>query len=231
MCNQNQNNAGINWEKSFALIMIVLCAIALIVPFIIQSINHTTNARSIKVCNMDSVTSGNVLSAADAALVFKELEKKEIELSSKYDYALQQRENEHWWQNYVSYVIGIIVAVCGFFGYKSIQDLKQDVDNKITAIAEDKISHYLDEKLDGIVRQKVMERMQILYDPKTKGAFYGQLKDEIKSDLIKYYNENLSELIIGEKNEDDNKEQLEVKSIPEEVRAIEEIEPDKMFNI
>lgn len=37
MCNQNQNNAGINWEKSFALIMIVLCAVALIVPFIIQS--------------------------------------------------------------------------------------------------------------------------------------------------------------------------------------------------
>ena len=50
-------------------LMIVLCAVALIVPFIIQSINHTTNAISIKVCNMDSITSGNVLSAADAALV------------------------------------------------------------------------------------------------------------------------------------------------------------------
>ena len=105
------------------------------------------------------------------------------------------------------------------------------MDNKITTIAEDKISHYLDEKLDGIVHEKVMERMQILYDPKTKGAFYSQLKDEIKTDLIKYYNENLSELIIGKKNEDNIKEESEVKSIPEEVRAIEEIEPDEMFNI
>lgn len=183
MCKQNQNNAGLHMDKSFALVMIVLCAIALIVPFIIQSINHTTNAISIHVCKMDSIPSGDVLSAADAALVFKELEKKEIELSSKYDYTLQQRENEYWWQNYLSYVIGIIVAICGFFGYKSIQDMKDRVHQDANQIVAEEVKRYLDKELDEIVNKKVSDRIRVLYEPSIMDVEIKKLRDEL---MVRY---------------------------------------------
>lgn len=228
----SETKSFMDWlRESSALIMIFICACALIAPFIIQSLNHTSQEITIRVCSVDSIPSDKVLSASDAAKVFHELEKQEMVLSEKYDYVLQQRDNEFRWQSYLSYVIGIIVSICGFFGYKSIQDVKQDVNKKIADITDERVTKYLEEKFDGIVSDKVKERMKTLYDFKINDAAYIHMKEEIKDDLINYYKEHLSELIIGDKQDMLDTENTDGnKNIPSEVRAVEEEDPSGMFN-
>ncbi len=180
-----------NWEKISALAMIAICALGLIFPFAMQSYNHTTHDVKIHVCSVDSLPKDIVLSAADAAAVIKELEKKEIELEDKYNYVLQQRENEFKWQSYMSYVVGIIVAIFGFFGYKSIRDLKEDVSKNVSDIAKKETRKYLDEKLSALVNEKVEGRMNSIYESETMRVAVDKLKNELQIYFDQYFNEIL----------------------------------------
>jgi len=196
----NQNNTDMmnstqrefNWEKFCALGMIAMCALGLIFPFAMQSYNHKTHDIKIHVCSVDSLPKDVVLSAADAVAVMTELEKKEIELEDRYNYVLQQRENEFRWQSYMSYVIGIIVAICGFFGYKSIRELKDDVSKMVSDSAEKETRKFLDEKLGEMVNRKVFEIMNGVYKSEATNVAIAQLKKE----LIVYFDDYFENMIL-----------------------------------
>ena len=108
----------------------------------------------------------------------------------------EQRKNEFRWQSYMSYVIGIIVAICGFFGYKSIRDLKDDVSKTVSDSAEKETRKFLDEKLGEMVNRKVFEIMDGVYKSEATNVAVAQLKKE----LIVYF-DNYFENMIFEGNQ------------------------------
>lgn len=186
----------INWGTVGGLVMILICACGIIAPFIIQNWNHKTSEIAVHVCPIDSIPQDMVLNSADAAVFVKELSRKETEIEEKYNYMLQQKENEFRWQSYMSYVIGIIVAICGFFGYKSIRDLKDDVSKTVSDSAEKETRKFLDEKLGEMVNRKVFEIMDGVYKSEATNVAVAQLKKE----LIVYF-DNYFENMIFEGNQ------------------------------
>jgi len=121
----------------FAYIMILLCVVGMLVSAYVLFERPRTTEVVVHVCQIDSLEHDYVLSAADAAALFQEIEKKELRLEERYNYVLEQSENEFRWQTYISLIISVIVAICGFFGYKSIKDLQDDVRKESKMIATD----------------------------------------------------------------------------------------------
>lgn len=74
--NPKDNKSCTCCHKSFELIMIFLCALGLLIPFILQSWNHRTNDIKIHIAKMDTIPQEYVLNAAEAARLFHEIEKK-----------------------------------------------------------------------------------------------------------------------------------------------------------
>ena len=121
----------------FAYIMILVCVIGLFVSARILFERPKQTDIIVRVCPTDSLEQEYALSAADAAALFQEIEKKEMRLEERYNYVLEQSEHEFQWQTFISIIISVIVAICGFFGYKSIKDLQEDVRGDSKRIAED----------------------------------------------------------------------------------------------
>lgn len=136
----------------FAYIMIILCVAGMLVSAYVLFERPRTTEVIVHVCQTDSLEHDSVLSAADAAALFQEIEKKELRLEERYNYVLEQSENEFRWQTYISLIISVIVAICGFFGYKSIKDLQEDVRKESKIIATDTAKETAKEVADAIAR-------------------------------------------------------------------------------
>lgn len=121
----------------FAYIMIIVCVIGLFASARILFERPKQTEVIVRVCPADSLKQDYALSAADAAALFQEIEKKEMRLEERYNYVLEQSEHEFQWQMFISIIVGIIAAICGFFGYKSIKDLQEDIRKDTKRIAED----------------------------------------------------------------------------------------------
>lgn len=228
MDNQSNKESKINWEKVCAFVMIGLCALGLIAPFLINAYNHKTEDIKIQVCCVDSLQKDKALSAADAATVFRKMEQKELELEEKYNYVLQQKGFEFSWQSYVSYVIGLIVAICGFFGYKSIQDLKDDVTKNISDSAKKETQRFLDEKLNTLVQKKVEERMDNIYNPQSINVITKKLEPE----LIKYFDSYFTDISVGLRNPPQDSDDKDGDSKSKQMQDLEcdEDQNSNMFN-
>lgn len=120
-----------------AYIMILVCVIGLFVSARILFERPRKTEVIVRLHPADSLKQDYVLSAADAVALFQEIEKKEMHLEERYNYVLEQSEHEFQWQTFISIIISVIVAICGFFGYKSIKDLQEEVRGDSKRIAED----------------------------------------------------------------------------------------------
>lgn len=220
MCdtNKNSNLASKNGDKIergvssvLAYVLICICAVGLICPFVMQVYNHKSEGIVIKVSYQDSIPNSMVYTRSEVDSLFRRIDQKELLLEEKYNYILQQKEQEFKWQSYISLIIGIIVSICGFFGYKSIRDLKEDVQKdtkkwaeraagekaktvatdvtrkvchtEVTQLMPTEVSSYLDKHLQTSVKQKVDE----LYKSEMTKALRSELQIymDMKVDALK----------------------------------------------
>lgn len=47
------------------------------------------------------------------------------DLAEKYQYAIEERSNEDYARSFIVIVVGVLISVLGFFGYKSFKDIKE----------------------------------------------------------------------------------------------------------
>lgn len=103
----------------------------------------------------DSLRMANYLSKEQADSLITIVRRHERELAERYQYALEQKMDQDQYFSFGTFLVGVILSIFGFFGYKSIKSIEEKANNDAERAAkqtsEDVTKSYLNEKLDGKV--------------------------------------------------------------------------------
>lgn len=103
----------------------------------------------------DSLKRENYLSKEQADSLITIVKRHERELAERYQYALEQKMDQDQYFSFGTFLVGVVLSIFGFFGYKSIKSIEEkankDAERAAKQTSEDVTKSYLDEKLDGKV--------------------------------------------------------------------------------
>lgn len=109
----------------------------------------------IEVVTSDSLSQKNYLSKEQADSLIEVVKHHEQELAERYQYALEQKINQDQYYSLGTFVVGVILSLFGFFGYKSMKSIEEkankDAERAAKQTSEDVTKDYLTERLQGLV--------------------------------------------------------------------------------
>lgn len=123
---------------------------------------------SIKICKTNAVTYEHTIVVADSVLTKQEvtsntsevidsleqiIEQHERLIKYQYQDVLEQKREESNLYSIVTIVIGVIISVLGFFGFKSYQSIEEKAKEK----AEEKTKEFLKEHLNSMLKEQIQE--------------------------------------------------------------------------
>ncbi len=148
-----------NWTHIGGVILVLVATLALIVTPGIAILKKSN--QDVKDCRIEIVYKFIPDSVAlDAEYYFsktqmdsimRQLEYHEAVLNNKFQTLLTQKSEEDWIKDLFVYVFGIVVAVLGFFGYRSFTDLEE----KTIKTANEKAKETVEAKVPEITATKV----------------------------------------------------------------------------
>lgn len=157
----------------------------------------------IEVVESDKMLGSNYISKEEADSLISVMKRQEHMLEDKYQYALDQKMNEDRYFSIGTFVVGVVISIFGFFGFKSLKSIeekaKEDSQRLATKISEDVTKEYLKQRLQGLV---TIESEKIL-----KSSAAESLKKEILDSVYKKYDEkfnSLSEEDVSESQQTEN---------------------------
>ena len=157
----------------------------------------------IEVVESDKMLGSNYISKEEADSLISVMKRQERMLEDKYQYALDQKMNEDRYFSIGTFVVGVVISVFGFFGFKSLKSIeekaKEDSQRLATKISEDVTKEYLKQRLQGLF---TIESEKIL-----KSSAAESLKKEILDSVYKKYDEkfnSLSEEDVSESQQTEN---------------------------
>ena len=157
----------------------------------------------IEVVESDKMLGSNYISKEEADSLISVMKRQERMLEDRYQYALDQKMNEDRYFSIGTFVVGVVISVFGFFGFKSLKSIeekaKEDSQRLATKISEDVTKEYLKQRLQGLV---TIESEKIL-----KSSAAESLKKEILDSVYKKYDEkfnSLSEEDVSESQQTEN---------------------------
>lgn len=156
----------------------------------------------IEITASDSLRMANYLSKEQADSLITIVRRHERELAERYQYALEQKMDQDQYFSFGTFLVGVILSIFGFFGYKSIKSIEEKANNDAERAAkqtsEDVTKAYLNEKLEGKVsiaaekifnsigaetmKSKVIEET-IKHDEKYINSLFANLEKEQDDDI------------------------------------------------
>lgn len=145
----------------------------------------------IEITASDSLKRANYLSKEQADSLITIVKRHERELAERYQYALEQKMDQDQYLSFGTFLVGVVLSIFGFFGYKSIKSIEEkankDAERAAKQTSEDVTKSYLDEKLDGkvsIAAEKIFNSV---------GA--DTMKAKVVEETIKHDDEYINSLI------------------------------------
>lgn len=145
----------------------------------------------IEITASDSLKMANYLSKEQADSLISIVRRHERELAERYQYALEQKMNQDQYFSFGTFLVGVILSIFGFFGYKSIKSIEEkankDAECAAKLTSEEVTKSYLDEKLGGkvsIAAEKIFNSI---------GA--ETMKAKVVEETIKHDDEYINSLI------------------------------------
>lgn len=145
----------------------------------------------IEITASDSLKMANYLSKEQADSLITIVKRHERELAERYQYALEQKMDQDQYLSFGTFLVGVVLSIFGFFGYKSIKSIEEkankDAERAAKQTSEDVTKSYLDEKLDGkvsIAAEKIFNSV---------GA--DTMKAKVVEETIKHDDEYINSLI------------------------------------
>lgn len=158
----------------------------------------------IEVVESDKMLGSNYISKEETDSLISVMKRQERMLEDKYQYALDQKMNEDRYFSIGTFVVGVVISVFGFFGFKSLKSIeekaKENSQRLATKISEDVTKEYLKQRLQGLV---TIESEKIL-----KSSAAESLKKEILDSVYKKYDEKFNSL-----SEEDVSESQQIENI------------------
>lgn len=145
--------------KTADIIIMVSCVVAILIVSAFwccrTCIKPEIQPIRIEITASDSLKRANYLSKEQADSLITIVKRHERELAERYQYALEQKMDQDQYFSFGTFLVGVILSIFGFFGYKSIKSIEEKANNDAERAAkqtsEDVTKSYLNEKLDGKV--------------------------------------------------------------------------------
>ena len=152
-------------------------------------------------------------------------------MDNKYQTLLSQKAEEAWIKDLFVYVFGIVVAVLGFFGYRSFTDLeektiesantkaKETANATVPGITVKKVTEECDKKIPTEVNNYLKANLKKQVSDKIEDYFKGEgldaIKTEVRTEVIRQIalripsdnRANQSECVTNAENNIDNRQQ------------------------
>ena len=191
------------WNNYIASFILAICFVSLIVMFVVNQYQHHSYVETKQKVYIVLSPRGKTISTDDN--IFKVvdslnyvIQNYERMLESKYKYVIDQKEKDDYLLSAASIVIGIIVSILGFFGFKNFQSIEEKAKN----IAEEKAEEYLKDNMKFSLSKVVDE------------TYLVQIKDtvtkSIEDGIVKKLNNELDKLGQFEKTSNNIGEQLKI---------------------
>jgi len=196
--------------------LLFLCVVALIVvsvTFAIQKIYHSNSAVRVNiVLDEGALSSDSTMYAKDGIdSLISIVSKHEQALSDKYQYMLEQNEMDEKMLSLGTLLVGIVLSVFGFFGYKSMKAVEEKAENVAKSTAEitakEEVLNYLKKNLGTFVDNYAKQ----LFDSPASA----QLKKELQLFIISKMEEIKRSIISELKSEQEeiDKDKTEIREL------------------
>lgn len=191
------------WIICLSIVTFLICgaAIALLnlkrdVPIVQHKVILSTDTLGKEVYSKDQIDS-----------LILVVQSQERALSQKYQYLMEERSKEESSKTLITFIVGAIISVCGFFGYKSFKDIKEHgekiAENKAVETAKSTINEQLPDMMN--------KEMTKIYKGQSVEVIKQKLAQELTTTLESYIDSALAE-----KAEDIKAEVIDQLNNPEE---------------
>lgn len=119
------------------------------------------------------------------------VQSQERALSQKYQYLIKERSQENTSQTLITFVVGAILSVCGFFGYKSFKDIRDHGEK----IAEQKALETAQSIIEGQLPEMMRKEMTNIYKGQSIDVIKSSLTQELTTTLELYVDAELAEKV------------------------------------
>lgn len=117
------------------------------------------------------------------------IQNQERALSQKYQYILEEREKDDASKTLITFIVGAIISVCGFFGYKSFKDIKDHGEK----IAENKAVETAQSIITAKLPEMMNNEMTKIYKGQSIEVIKQSLSQELTATLESYVDTSLAE--------------------------------------
>lgn len=219
MVDNNNENKGrckitdchASWVIFILVILVIIGTIAYIVTDCIRA--PKVQDIVIQVETTDSIQKGTLIYKSEGIdSLITVVKDYELKLDEKYQYLLENRQDEERFKTWGALIVGVIVSICGFWGYKSLKDLREDITANTEKTAELSVKVYLDKKLQHkvneelthslnsdivkIIKGQVFDTLNSSEDPIVKAKVAEKIEsEEFEKKLNKIVKEKVEEII------------------------------------
>ena len=214
--------------------ILAICALVLIVTLavvaIVSSCKHVEPQRvELTLVPADSVSGASQFSKRDDMVMISRckldsivarFETHEAQLSQKYQYVMEKREEEDNYRNIFMLIFGIAVSTVGFFGYRSFADIekramkvaeekaeqvaKEQAQKTAKEVAQNTAQNYCSQNVNQLVQSylaqnlpnEVNSRVNTLFNGEGKEAIVQEVYCELDTRLQNYLNSNDGKALI-----------------------------------
>ena len=214
--------------------ILAICALVLIVTLavvaIVSSCKHVEPQRvELTLVPADSVSGASQFSKRDDMVMISRckldsivarFETHEAQLSQKYQYVIEKREEEDNYRNIFMLIFGIAVSTVGFFGYRSFADIekramkvaeekaeevaKEQAQKTAKEVAQNTAQNYCSQNVNQLVQSylaqnlpnEVNSRVNTLFNGEGKEAIVQEVYCELDTRLQNYLNSNDGKALI-----------------------------------
>lgn len=162
-----------------------------------------------------------IYSKCDVDSLINIIQNQERALSQKYQYVMEERAKEDSSKTLITFIAGVIISVCGFFGYKSFKDIKDHgtkiAENKAQEVAKKEIS----DRLPELLRQEMTNQ----YKGESMEVIEQRITQNLSNSFLTYIDN-----VVAEKVEDVKTEILDDINNPAAPERATNVGPDNPEN-
>lgn len=165
-----------NYCASFILFV---CSLALIGILFIRScasrVKYEHQVTFVVHCD-SSVRNAPTVSTAVVDSLKEIIEHHERVLNDQYQSLVEKKEDDNDWLSMSSIIVGVVISVLGFFGFKNFQSIEE----KAKSQAEDKTKQYLEENLKVMLHNSIQNNfLKTISD-----TAYDSVRDNVLKDVL-----------------------------------------------
>lgn len=170
---------GIWLEKKSAFIVFLLVCV-FVISAIVYLVHETTTSNdtrhiSISMAFVDSLSIQKAYKAEEIDSLISVVRNYENKLNERYQYMLDRHEDDERFKTWGALIVGVIVSVCSFWGYKSLKDVKMQAEQRAIMSTNE----YLDRNLETIVKEQLKTALR---GDNLKTVIVANVMDALNSD-------------------------------------------------